>query len=290
MASQMSSPPQSRTSSHSSTKPRTPLSLDFSDLPPLTQPSPPSNTLLITNLQDPRIFLPSNLLTIRDLINTHAPIHTWAPLKSFRRIVVSFHSTEAGTAIRQLLDGEAILGDRVRVYFAEPTPVEPVDQHLHAPKSAKLFFISPPPSPPHGWELRDEAPPNKEVHAEDLASALARLHARPDPAAPLATAHDDDEPATPTSPTAADIDNSYRAHPHASTMGAGIAKLDGSTTRQRSGSSHIVYHPGDHGDSPMLPAIAVEDTTGSGEETSASAEEEPLRFVRTERPPAELMR
>ncbi|KAK5020486.1 hypothetical protein LTR16_001012 [Cryomyces antarcticus] len=290
MAAQMSSPPHSRTSSHSSSKPRTPLSLDFSDLPPLTQPSPPSNTLLITNLQDPRIFLPSNLLTIRDLINTHAPIHTWAPLKSFRRIVVSFYSTEAGTAIRQLLDGEAILGDRVRVYFAEPTPVEPVDQHLHAPKSAKLFFISPPPSPPHGWELRDEAPPNKEVHAEDLASALARLHARPDPAASIA-AHAD-EPATPTSPTAADIniDNGYRSHPHASAMAAGPAALDASATRRRSGSSHIVYHPGDHGDSPMLPAIAVEDTTGSGEETSALAEEEPLRFARTGRPPVELMR
>jgi len=70
------------------------------------------------------------------------------------------------------------MGDRVRVYFGETTPTEPGDQHLHLPDAKKLFFISPPPSPPHGWELKDEEPPNAQVLAEDLADALSKLRAK----------------------------------------------------------------------------------------------------------------
>lgn len=70
------------------------------------------------------------------------------------------------------------MGDRVKVYFGETTPIEPGDQHLHLPDAGKLFFISPPPSPPHGWELKDEAPPNSQVLAEDLVEALSKLRAK----------------------------------------------------------------------------------------------------------------
>ncbi|KAF2089781.1 Calcipressin-domain-containing protein [Saccharata proteae CBS 121410] len=252
------SPPRSRASSTSSRGPRTPLSLDLSDIPPLIQPSPPSNTLLITNLQEPSIFHPTNLITIRELINDHAPIHTWSPLRSFRRIVVSFFDVESALLIRQKLDGETVMGDRIRVYFGTHTPLNPTDQHLPLPKSDKLFFISPPPSPPHGWEMRNEDPPNKEVHAEDLASALAKLHARADIPSPTQSEFDP----KPTSPV---------------------------VNRQRSGSSTIVYHPEDHGDSPDLPAIAVEDTTESPGDLSPMDGVEKKMFCHTSRPPVELM-
>jgi hypothetical protein len=33
---------------------------------------------------------------------------------------------------------------------------------LEAPQVSKMFFISPPPSPPHGWVMRNEDPPNKD--------------------------------------------------------------------------------------------------------------------------------
>ncbi|KAK7553600.1 BcRCN1, regulator of calcineurin [Phyllosticta citricarpa] len=261
------SPPRSRASSTSSlTSPknrRTPkLSIDLSDLPPLITPSPPSNTLLITNLQEPSIFHPSNLVTIRELINSYAPVHTWAPLRSFRRIVVSFFDVAAAITIKQKLDGEIIMGDRIRVYFGTHTPLNPADQHLPLPKSDKLFFISPPPSPPHGWEVREEDPPNKEVHAEDLAAALAKLHAK----------HD-----IPASPTDTDLDGRSPTSP--------------SVRRARSGSATIVYHPEDHGDSPHLPAIAVEDTTASPAEMTPVHEEDidQPKFVHTQRPPVELM-
>ena len=165
------------------------------------------------------------------------------------------------------------MGDRVRIYFGEPTPIEPIDQHLHAPKSSKLFFISPPPSPPHGWEMRNEEPPNKEVHAEDLASALAKLHARP------SGSQDDSSPA------------SDRAERH----GDGVER-EGTRipNRTRSGSLIVVYHPQDHGDSPHLPAVMVEDTTETPGDVSPingsdDGNEGGRIMAHTARPPVELM-
>ncbi|MCJ1280817.1 hypothetical protein MMC26_000134 [Xylographa opegraphella] len=266
MANTTVSPPATESNSPSSHPASTPLTLDLSSLPPLIVPSPPSNTLLITNLQDPTIFSAPSLVQIRDLINASAPLHSFSPLKSFRRIIVSFYSVDDAIRIRQLLDGEAIMQDRVRVYFGEATPVEPVDQHLHAPQSQKMFFISPPPSPPFGWEMRNEGPPNKEVHADDLAAALAKLHARPGPRG--------------------DLQNTSNSEDTSMDTNGGERYGDSAEGRTRSGSKSVVYHPGDHGDSPNLPAVMVEDTT-DGEGTQDS--NETVIMAHTARPPVELM-
>lgn len=147
---------------------------------------------------------------------------------------------------------------RVRVYFGTHTDISPTTQHLQAPKPDKLFFISPPPSPPHGWEIRNEEPPNKEVHAEDLAVALARLHARKDVPATSDMSEED--------------------------KGGEVAG-----GRKRSGSM-IVYHPDYNGDSPHLPAISVEDTTDSRPPDGSPVEGGPgAPIVHTMRPPVELM-
>lgn len=114
-----------------------------------------------------------------------------------------------------------------------------------------------------GWEMHNEDAPNKLVHAEDLAAALARLHA-----------HHVDYP----SPT----------------------HLESPITRRRTGSSTIVYHPDDHGDNPHLPQIAVEDTTDSpvhtdspdvmeGVEGPITQQKAQGMHVSTSRPPVELM-
>ncbi|WPH03299.1 calcipressin-like protein [Acrodontium crateriforme] len=239
------------------------LSIDLSTIPPLVQPVPPSNTLLITNLQAPEIFTASILDNIQRSINEHAAIHTFSPLKSMSRIICTFYTVDDAVNIRKILDGESVLGHRVRVFFGQNTKVEVKDQHLQAPKSQKLFFISPPPSPPMGWEMRNEEPPNKEVHAEDLAEALSKLHARP--AADDALRVTADEPVTHTTNGAPRI-----------------------VTRQRSGTGTVVYDPEEQGHSPDLPAIAVEDTSASPADLSPMEGVE-TKFVHTARPPIELM-
>lgn len=264
-------PPLSNASSPSSFSAKrryspTAMSLDLSDLPALSTPSPPSNTLLITNLNNPTIFTSSTLESISQAINAHATIHTFAPLKSFRRIICVFYNHEDAIAIRQRLDGENVLGERIRVYFGAETRLDQGDQHLHLPKSDKLFFISPPPSPPMGWEVQNESAPNKEVHAEDLASALSRLQARP--------AADD----------ALKVDTNQQPNPAPAFSASRI------TGRQRSGTGTVVYDPEEQGHSPHLPAIAVEDTS----ETESPGDMSPMegvekKFVHTSRPPVELM-
>jgi hypothetical protein len=230
------------------------MSIDLSSIPPFQQPTPPSNTLIITNLQDASVFRADNLQTIRDLINSSAPIHSWAPLKSFRRIIVSFFDEDAAIRIRQILDGEEIMGERVKVYFGSATSIETKDEHLNLPDAGKLFFISPPPSPPHGWEMKLEDAPNKLVHAEDLAEALAKLHHKP------------------------------RTDLPASPMSDGEDAANG---RARSGSSTTIYNPREHGGSPGLPAIEVHDLTGENE-FSPIEFEKPI-LAHTSRPPVELM-
>lgn len=240
-------------SSRRSSRARTPLSLDLSAVPPYQPPTPPSNTLIITNLNNLSIFHAENLQTIRELMNSSAPVHTFSPLKSFRRIIVSFYSIDSAIRIRQLLDGEPIMGNPCRIYFGTNTPIEHRDAHLALPDAGKLFFISPPPSPPHGWEMKMEDAPNKQVHAEDLAEALAKLHARP-------RARADSDVVSPAS----DEEGGHR---------------------KRSGSSTMIYDPAEHGGSPALPAIAVEDFTDEPESLTI---EKPI-LAHTARPPVELM-
>lgn len=234
------------------------LTLDLSSIPPLAQPTPPTNTLLFTNLQDPDIFRPDNLQAIRALVEQTCAVHTWAPLRSFRRIVVSFPDEEAAIRVRAVWDGEAVMGHRTRVYFGAHTPTHARDEHLALPDAGKLFFISPPPSPPHGWEMRLEDAPNKQVHAEDLADALAKLHHRPAPAM---------------------VDSPIS--PDGSGSGGGFG--------MRSRSSTLIFHPEEQGSHPDLPAIEVEDFTDEPQAYSPSPLDAKPIPAATARPPVELM-
>ncbi|KAM5464214.1 hypothetical protein MauCBS54593_007033 [Microsporum audouinii] len=260
-----------------------PLSIE---VPPLQQPSPPSNTLLITDLNDLSLFQPISLEKIKAHITATAPLNSFSPLPSFRRIVCSFLTIDDAIKVRQLLDREPLQGKgRARVYFGENTPIQTDaaeirrSKLLEAPQSQKMFFISPPPSPPHGWMMRNEEPPNKEVHASDLAEALGRLGRFYS-----SDSHINESgrrPETPVSPT--DV----------------VMALDGKDVArtgsgQRSRSSTLIYHPEHHGNSPHLPAVMVEDTT-LDTDTDSDVDLSPLDIqprrilAHTARPPAELM-
>ncbi|POS82521.1 hypothetical protein EPUL_006393 [Erysiphe pulchra] len=177
-----------------------------------------------------------------------------APLKSFRRIIVSFFDINSAIQIRQLIENDAILGEQCKVYFGQPTSIETKEAHLNLPDAGKLFFISPPPSPPHGWENRLEDAPNKQVVAEDLAKALKKLHTST-------------RSCFPESP---------------------ISEGEDIVCRARSASCTTIYRPEEHGGSPNLPAINVEDMTGDDCEPIPMEQEKPI-YAHTSRPPLELM-
>lgn len=272
--SQPSSPAFKARSSRSSSKPS--LSIDINGLPPLSQPSPPSNTLLITDLNDLVLFQPTSLDEIRNQITALVALNSFSPLPSLRRIVCSFHSDADAITIRKMLEGTRLLNRNIipRIYFGEPTPImsENGPKLLEAPQSTKMFFISPPPSPPHGWMMRNEDPPNKEVHAHDLAQALANL--KTDHTEPMAV-----DPATPVSMTSDSRTSSWP------------------TGTQRSRSSTIIFHPDSHGHSPNLPAVMVEDVSclDADEDVDMDSDMSPIEMSvkkmppKTSRPPVELM-
>lgn len=173
----------------------------------------------------------------------------------------------------------------MRIYFGEPTPIvgeDEEDQHLKAPSLGKLLFISPPPSPPAGWEIREEEPPNKDVHAYDLQRALAGLGGHGNERRASAD-EDDDDGGGAGSPMSEDEKEGLQG------------------TRNRSGmASMMVYHPKHHGDNENLPAVMVVDTTaGAGEESQESpgglspvdgqGEGGGRILTHTARPPVELM-
>lgn len=258
---------------------QTPLSLDLSSLPPLITPSPPSNTLLITNLNSTDNFHPATLSKIKDLLSQPVPLNSFSPLRSLRRIIVSYPTTDAAIDMRQVLDGQSIGDDdRIRIYFGEHTPIigeGREDHHLHPPSLGKLLFISPPPSPPLGWEIREEDPPNKDVHAEDLQKALASLNGF----------KCYDENAEDVDDGNTDGGDGRQAMSEEEKQGLEQFK-HGGFGRKRSGTqgSLVVYHPRDHGDRVDLPAVMVEDTEGLG-----VVPEGGKMLTHTARPPVELM-
>ncbi|KAJ9614140.1 hypothetical protein H2200_002276 [Cladophialophora chaetospira] len=290
----LSSPPTSTTSSPRSTpslsakRSRSPLSLDLSSLPPMSQPAPPSNTLLITRLDDPKIFHPASLATIRQHISEISPLNSFSPLKSMSRIIVSFPSVDAALAVRQVFDGRAVLGNTVaKCYFGEPTPIDQGMKYLDRPDAGRLFFISPPPSPPVGWEMRSEDPPNKEVHAEDLATKLAKLSSK-------ITSHtngDDSSEDESKLYTASGLQQKIKSNHRRALSGQSAENsptMEGASPskQHRSRSSTLIYDPVAHGDSPALPAVMLE----TEDDSEVELEEEGKKInERTARPPVELM-
>lgn len=133
--------------------------------------------------------------------------------------------------------------------------------------------------------MRAEDPPNKEVHAEDLASALAQLKTDQSRVVGDAGIYDGSSAdaagvvgvggGAPDTPMSLTSDNRAGSWPL-------------SSVSQRSRSSTLIYLPEDHGSSPDLPAVMVEDTTHVGEPSPIDISVKKMP-PKTSLPPVELM-
>jgi hypothetical protein len=139
--------------------------------------------------------------------------------------------------------------------------------------------------------MRHEDPPNKEVHAEDLAVKLAKLSGKMGPAVDETGDDASHGEATYTreqiqemkavKPTIAIPELDSSAEPKSATS---------STGHTRSRSSTVIYDPEAHGDSPMLPAVKVEDYTMEDGDGEIKLDTEARKIIaHTSRPPLELL-
>ncbi|KAI6046685.1 Calcipressin [Pisolithus marmoratus] len=148
----------------------------------------PTNSLIITQVPL-NFFEPIILRALREYFAVYGEIVHWVPISCLSRILLVYNDVESveqakvssdPLVIRPAHGAQSIL----RVYRAEPNPISSPsspasdDQLLKPPPLEKNFLISPPGSPPVGWEQIREEPPNSAALAEDLIAALNKLKCR----------------------------------------------------------------------------------------------------------------
>ncbi|KAK0492083.1 Calcipressin-domain-containing protein [Armillaria luteobubalina] len=147
--------------------------------------SPPSsssqrtNSLAVTSL--PKTFFHPVVLTVlKSHFESYGEINQWVPLPGFGRIIVVYTEEEHAEVAKTECDPIILRGISdisqtiLRVYRADPNPL------ITSFAIEKNFLISPPGSPPVGWEPIKEDPPNATPLADDLINALRllRVHER----------------------------------------------------------------------------------------------------------------
>ncbi|KAI4901347.1 hypothetical protein NFI96_033819 [Prochilodus magdalenae] len=95
---------------------------------------------------------------------------TFQFFKSFRRVRINFTNALAAAEARAKLHKSDFNGREVRLFFAQSVHIG--SPRLEPPKPDKQFLLSPPPSPPVGWEQAQDTTP---VINYDLLCAIARL-------------------------------------------------------------------------------------------------------------------
>lgn len=166
-------------------------------MPPSPPSSPPpiTNTLIVPSLA-PSFFDPLVLQALRDLFGSYGQLHSWAPLRGLGRIILVYWDERHAEDAKLGTDGLHLGSDShgyvafagmthtdlgrpsfvLRVFRGTPTPTQASEPStLAVPALEKNFLISPPGSPPVGWEPVVEDPPNKDALAADLMEALRRL-------------------------------------------------------------------------------------------------------------------
>ncbi|XP_011306018.1 protein sarah [Fopius arisanus] len=130
-------------------------------------------SVIVTNV-DPRVFKCDELKAdIEHLFKQFGDEATFQYFKSFRRMRVNYNSPGAAAHARIQLHQTRHGETDINCYFAQPvTPIDIEDQHLQPPALTKQFLISPPASPPIGWQPREEGEP---LVNQDLLAAIANL-------------------------------------------------------------------------------------------------------------------
>ncbi|KAJ6500715.1 Calcipressin, partial [Mycena sanguinolenta] len=150
-----------------------------------------TNTLAVTSIPK-EFFQPLLLAVLRAHFSAYGTINRWVPLPTFGRILIIFAREDDAEAakihsdpifLEQTQDRSELT---LRVYRADPNPLLPMESddvipeanYLRPPAIEKNFLISPPGSPPVGWEPIKEDPPNATPLADDLVAALRKLQLR----------------------------------------------------------------------------------------------------------------
>lgn len=139
--------------------------IDVSNLP---------SSLIITAIPQ-ELFVDQKLKDeFEELFRVYDPEIVVLYLKFFQRVRITFTTSFAALQARLHLHEYPFAGSSIKVYFASPIIFRGSNPEgfLQPPKPDKLFLISPPSSPPVGWEQTFEDPPVVDLN---LIAAIAQL-------------------------------------------------------------------------------------------------------------------
>lgn len=156
----------------------------------------PTNSLILVHLPDEIFTHPPLASSLLDLLHAFGDLASWSPLPSFGRALIFYKEVEGAQRAKEALDrlllplveegkteeesskedDDAVF---LRAYFGPTTVIKSTEDeeadHLAVPVTDRNFLISPPGSPPIGWEPIKEDPPNRDTLADDLIRALGSL-------------------------------------------------------------------------------------------------------------------
>lgn len=128
--------------------------------------------LIVRNLPQ-EIFIDDHSRSeFEELFKSYSNTVKFYYFRALKRCYIKYDDSEASINARYELDGFAFGNETLRVFFAEPIKLKNTSSSLKPPENSKAFLISPPASPPVGWESAFEDPP---VVNLNLIAALSKL-------------------------------------------------------------------------------------------------------------------
>lgn len=91
----------------------------------------------------------------------------------FKRCLIQYENPISAILARFELDDKLFLNDSLRIFLTKPIKLKNTRPFLEPPQNEKTFLISPPSSPPVGWQQELEDPP---VINFDLLAALSKIN------------------------------------------------------------------------------------------------------------------
>ncbi|MED6244488.1 Calcipressin-1 [Ataeniobius toweri] len=128
------------------------------------------NALIAWKVPEDLFTVSSLKASFESLFRSFDPDVQFQYFRSFQRVRISFRDATAAAEARLRLHKTDFNGKEMRLYF--PQSVHIGSPRLEPPKPEKQFLISPPASPPVGWEQSQDAMP---VVNYDLLCAISKL-------------------------------------------------------------------------------------------------------------------